>query len=102
VHFILATNDLQLGGNIYTFYWPKTSQHEYRNLIVLELLSHIAVSNHSLNLHGKATKSTVSDNIKVSLLPINPLEKCSVILLEACFRCQEVSWRWTLRLCISI
>jgi len=102
VHFILTTIDLQLGANIHTFYWPKTLQREDYNLIVLESLSHIDISNTTLHLLGKATRSTVSDNLNTLLLPNNPLQKLPIILSEASFCYQEVSWRWTLRLCIII
>jgi len=72
------------------------------NVIVLTQPSHILISNNALLVRGKETKSTVSDDFKVSQLFDNPLLKLPFKLLEACFRRRETSWIWAPRLTIII
>jgi hypothetical protein len=51
-------------------------------VIVLTLPSHILISYNALLVIGKETKSTVSDDLKVSLLSDNPLLKRPFKILE--------------------
>jgi hypothetical protein len=60
------------------------------------------MSNNSLLIIGKETKSMVSDDFKVSLLSDNPLLNVPFKLLETCFHRREDSWIWAPCLTIII
>jgi len=62
------------------------------NVIVLALPSHILIHNNALPVICQETKSIVSDDFKVSLLPDNPPWMLHFECLESCVRCQEAAW----------
>ena len=72
------------------------------NVIVHAQPSHILISNKALLVISKETKSTVSDDFKLSWLSDNHLLKLPFELLEACFRSREASWIWMPHLSIII
>ena len=72
------------------------------NVIMLPKRSHILISNKPLLMIGKETKTTVPDDIKISLWSDKPSFKLLFNILEADFRSQEASWIWVPRLSIII
>jgi len=63
---------------------------------------HILISNKALLIIGKGTKSTVSDDFKVSLVPDSVLLKLLFKLLDACVCGWEASGMWAPSLTIVI
>jgi len=95
-------------GPVNSGIWPPwdsglaTLRHSQKLLVTKIHFPEVLISNNTLLVIGKETKSTVPDDFKVSLLSDNPPFKLLVVLLEACLRPWEASWIWALHLSIII